>query len=247
MSHRPKDPRPWKPFVRYELHALVWHDDATWTAVRSLDGPAATVADLITPPAYSTASTRVWQRTCVDVKAKMTREACPVCDNAGRLRVAGRACDSCIRKVIDAQNRFTSLQHAIEGERVLVDLGSIPYFVDGRDHGKGDLPRAMRDLISSVAIVPERGRKVSDAVPIVDPDSFRTSDRLDNHDLREVPADFAAAFVALSRELIAFGKRRHASGLDTGSNLLAGLATGETTIAKYNDLTINGKETHKCG
>lgn len=244
MSNRNKDGRPWKPFVRYQLHAIVWHDGAEWVALRSLDAPAATVDDLITPPAYSTASTRVWHRTCVDVGTKWTRTPCPVCDSAGRLRVDGRACDLCIRNIIDAQKRFTSLQQAIEGERVLVDLGSIPYFCDARPHRGGDLLRAMRDLIASVGTVPARGRPVSDAMPIVDLDSFRTSDRMDNHDLREVPEAFRTAFVALSRELIAFGQRRYDSGLDTGSNLLAGLATGETSIAKYNDLTINGKENH---
>jgi hypothetical protein len=42
----------------------------------------------------------------------------------------------------------------------------------------------------------------------------------------------------LGRVAIAYRPRR---GVHDGSNLLAGLATGETSISDYNDLTVNGK------
>lgn len=238
MSSPRKPPfKIWKPECEYPRGTIVWDGarfsgdyelGTTWKACRDVQP--------FEPLRYSTDKHRPWNKHESGVKIPLTQKPCPKCDLEIR-RPEGRVCHRCIQSIIDDHKAMLELRAAMGAARVQVDIEAVPYFTDQYAQWEVDnLATAIHDMV----------RSVSTPVENVDPEGVEQlvehhTDSRGRRVVVELPQPFLAAFRSFFEQLLKYGKRRYDSGYRKGSNLLVGLATGEKSVADFNQATIDAK------
>ena len=227
----------WKPECEYPKGTVVWdgarfsgdyESGTTWKARRDVQP--------FESPRYDTDKHRPWDKLASGVKIPLTKSPCPRCDQTIR-RPVNRVCHRCITAIVEDYKSMAALRSIVGASRVQVDVGAVPYFNDqDAAYGEDDLAEALQSLVQSVATPPGQ----IDVQNIEQLVKHHTDSRGRRHVL-ELPQPFLESFRVFFDQLLKYGQRRYDSGYRRGSNLLVGLATGEKSVADFNQATIDAK------
>jgi len=179
-----------------------------------------------------------WTNTGTTFSMPSTQKPCPTCGGHWS-RNADSICAGCLRRIREAGLTAEKLRKQAEVPSVMVSLqgGDIPYLAGDQEHSGESVREWIVRLAESVAVpLPAGFNPYSiDCEPLVG--------EMSNHGVRRdcavhIPKTFHAALAGLWQAIVRVCDRRQKDGMSAGSSLLLGLATGETTIAEFNDATI---------
>lgn len=224
----------WAYYAKYSKGDQCGWGGLVWEAAR---------ASQSVEPRYQE-SRPAWKKTGEKHRIATTQKRCPMC-GCNRWRNEDAICFDCFGRLRQGDEALAALRKQLETPSVMVTLDGrdVPYLAGDSNNWGDRVCDWIVNLAESVAVPlpPGFSRYDNTCEPLVGKTSRMGIDR---DEAVFIPKTFHAALCGLWSAIVAMSDRQYKNGKDSGSNLLLGLATGETTIADFNKATIGASHSN---